>query len=114
MPRLEQFRLTIRTGSRGRADVPRYEINGFQVDFDQIDGGVSTGNTLGAVGRPRSFPHALSLVGPEDGAWDIDGVEAVYECAGSEPYTVYMGAVTLDAETSLNIWHEPPLPAFDV
>lgn len=114
MPRLEQFHLTIRTGEHARPDPPRYEINGFQVDFDVIEGGTGAGETLKATGRPRSFPHALTLVGPEDGAWDIEGVEAVYECSGAEPYTVRMGAVTLDGETSLNIWHEPPMPVFDV
>ena len=114
MPRLEQFRLTIRTGTRGRIDLPRYEINGFQIDFDSVEGETSSGGTLKATGCPRSFPHALTLVGPEDGAWDIDGIEAVYECSGEDPYTVRMGAVTLDGETNLNIWHEPPLPAFDV
>lgn len=114
MPRLEQFQLTIRTGDQGRPDYPRYEINGFQIDFDEIEGSAAAGQTLKVTGRPRSFPHALTLVGPEEGRWDIAGIEAVYECGGLEPYTVRMGAVTLDDETSLNIWHEPPLPAFDV
>jgi hypothetical protein len=114
MPRLEQFRLTIRTGEHGRADHPRYEINGFQVDFDDVEGNADAGQTLVATGRPRSFPHSLTLVGPEDGQWDIERIEAVYECGGSDAYTVRMGAVTLDDETNLNIWHEPPLPTFDV
>lgn len=114
MPRLEQITLTIRTGEHGRTEPPRYEINGFQVNFDELDGGADAKQTLTAVGRPRSFPHALTLVGPEEGRWDIEGIEAVYECGGLEPYTVRMGAVTLDGETSLNIWHEPPLPTLDV
>lgn len=114
MPRLEQFHLTIHTGEQGRKDYPRYEINGFQVDFDEVDGAAESGQTLTVTGRPRSFPHALALVGPEDGRWDIERIEAVYECGGAEPYSVRMGAVTLDGETNLNIWHEPPLPTLDV
>ena len=31
-----------------------------------------------------------------------------------EPYTIRMGAVTLDDESNLNFWNEPPLPVFDV
>lgn len=114
MPKLEQFELTIKTGSGGRADTPTYSINGFPVDFDSCEGGTGSGESLCAKGAPQSFPHALLLIGPETGTWDIESIEATYECAGSDPYTVYLGAITLDEETSLNIWHEPPAPTFDV
>lgn len=114
MPRLEQFRLTIRNGAHGGPAHPQYEINGFMVDFDEVEGGARPGETLQALGRPLSLPHTLVLAGPESGEWDIESIDAVYECAGMSPYTVRMGAVTLDENTSLNIWHEPPLPTFDV
>jgi hypothetical protein len=94
--------------------MPRYSINGFKLDFDELNGGTGPGETLEALGRPESFPHSLHLTGPQNGTWEIEGIEATYECMGLEPYTVRLGAITLDDESDLNIWHERPAKVIDV
>jgi hypothetical protein len=116
MPKLDRFTLEIKTGKRGGPKTPMFNINGFPLEFDEAEGGTGPGESLKAVGAPFSFPHALALIGPADGAepWDIESVRATFECANMDPYTVRLGAVTLDDESNLNIWYEPPPPTFDV
>lgn len=116
MPKLEQFTVEIKTGARRGPDKPLFNINGFPLEFEDVSGGTASGETLKATGSVFSFPHALAIIGPSEGnePWDIESVRATYQCASMEPYTVNMGAVTLDDESNLNIWHEPPPPTFDV
>ncbi|MCC6145199.1 MAG: helicase [Candidatus Hydrogenedentes bacterium] len=114
MPKLDAVTLKIKTGTQGPGEMPQYIINGFKLDFEQLEGGTGPGETLVAVGEPQSFPHSLHLTGPKSGSWEIEGIEATYECAGFEPYTVRLGAVTLDDESDLNIWHERPAKLIDV
>lgn len=116
MPKLETFQIEVTTGARRGPDTVRFNINGFPLGFDSVDGSTASGETLTAVGSPGSFPHTLTLAGPEEGSepWDIEGVTLTYECMGDHPYTVRLGAVTLDDESDLNIWHEKPAPVFDV
>jgi hypothetical protein len=116
MPKLSQFKLEIKTGSNRGPEHPSFSINGFPLEFEETEGSTESGATFTAVGSPNSFPHALVLMGPEqgEGDWDIETVTATYECDGMESYEVRMGAATLDDNANLNIWHEPPLPTFDV
>lgn len=116
MPKLDTFTLEIKTGDRAGPETPTFNINGFPLEFDEVEGGTGRGETLKATGSPQSFPHSLTLAGPDEGSepWDIEWVTATYECMGDEPYTVRMGAVTLDDNSDLNIWHERPAPVFDV
>ena len=116
MPRLDTFTLEITTGKRPGPEKPGFNINGFPLEFDDVKGGTGSGESLSATGSPQSFPHALALIGPADGQepWDIESVKLTYHCSGMDEYTVYLGAVALDDESNLNIWHEPPLPTFDV
>lgn len=114
MPKLDTIRLTVRTGGKGLAGTPKYSINGFPLDFDEIAGGAEPGETLEAVGRPESFPHSLLLLGPSEGEWEIAGIDITYECFGEEPYAVRLGEVTLDANADLNIWHARPARVIDV
>ncbi len=116
MPKLNTFTLEIKTGAQSGPSTPGFAINGFPLEFDTLDGSAEAGATLKATGEPSSFPHSLVLVGPENGqpAWDIESITAIYDCAQLDPYVVHMGAVTLDDDSNLNIWHDPPLPVFDV
>ncbi|MCH7909633.1 MAG: helicase [Candidatus Hydrogenedentes bacterium] len=114
MPKLNAFTIEIQTGESEGPEQPQYSINGFPLDFDEMEGGSGAGEKLTASGAPQSFPHTLLLRGPEQGHWDIQSVRLTFECDGDEPYTVQLGAVTLDNESDLNIWHEPPMPVFDV
>ncbi len=116
MPKLDAFTLEITTGKRSGPEKPGFNINGFPLDFDDIDGGTGSGESFCAKGSPQSFPHALALIGPAEGQepWDIESATVTYHCSGMDEYTVHLGAVELDDESNLNIWHEPPLPTFDV
>ncbi|MBI4556976.1 MAG: helicase [Candidatus Hydrogenedentes bacterium] len=114
MPRLNSFQLQIKTGQNGPAEPPRYSINGFVIEFEEMSGGIGPGETLEATGNPGSFPHSLSLCGPKEGAWDIEGITATYFPHGEPPYTVRFDAVTLDDQSDLNIWQDRPAQVFDV
>jgi len=114
MPRLDTFHLKIKTGENGFSETPMFSINGFPLEFDTLSGGTGPGETLEATGTPQSFPHSLHLSGPSDGHWDIAELEATYECANETPYRIRLGAVTLDSESDLNLWHPRPPKVIDV
>ncbi len=113
MPILQSVTLRIRTGARGIDRVPLYAINSHEIPFDEIKGGCQSGETLDVSGSPRSFPHSLVLLGPDEGAWDIEEIDVTLHTDG-EPYTVRLGAITLDGETKLNLWYECPPVLLDV
>jgi len=114
MPRLETLEMTIETGKRGLDRAPAYAINGHQLDFNEISGGNGSRETMRLVGSPQSFPHSLTLTGPDDGFWDIEKIEASFHVSDGGPYTVRLGAVTLDRETCLNLWYDRPPQLLDV
>lgn len=114
MPRLDAFTLKIRTGASGLQEPPKYSINGFPLEFDALQGGTAPGEVLEATGHPQSFPHSLVLSGPEEGAWDIEGIEVTYECANETPYTLRLGPVSLDKRADLNLWYPRPPKVIDV
>jgi hypothetical protein len=114
MPRLTAFDVTIKTGSQGPSELPKYSINGFELDFDEVKGGVGPGETLEATGSPDSFPHTLLLKGPATGTWQIEELRVTYHPAGEPPYTIRFGPVELDNQSDLNLWHARPLPTVQV
>lgn len=114
MPKLDTFDLEIKTGDKGRDDVPKYAINGFPLDFDAYTGGAGPSETFKAKGSPRSFPHSLTLIGPESGEWEIESMSMTYYCSGEDPYTIRIGKFTLDDQSDANIWHDAPAEVFDV
>ena len=114
MPRLESFTMKVSTGERGLAELPKYAINGFPLEFDEVKGGFGPGESAETLASPQSFPHSLVLVGPEEGAWDVREILITYHCAGAQPYSVRLGAVTLEDDTDLNIWHQRPARVLEV
>jgi len=115
------LQLTIKMGERGLGRNPRYAINGFDLDFDEIKGGSGPHETLELTGRPKKFPRSMTLTGPDEGYWDIEEIiatyhvtTAVYDASDGGPYTLRLGAVTLDAETKLNLWYERPPQLLEV
>ena len=114
MPRLQTFNLKLKTGAAGPGGIPAYAINGFTLDFDEFSGGTHAGETFEATGHPQSFPHSLSLRGPEEGVWEIESLELTYDMDSAKAYTLHFGAVTLDARSDLNLWYERPAPVFEV
>ena len=67
MPKLNELKLEIKTGTNRGPEKPSFSINGFPLEFDETDGGTEAGATFTAVGSPNSFPHSLVLMGPERG-----------------------------------------------
>ncbi|MCC6490325.1 MAG: helicase [Candidatus Hydrogenedentes bacterium] len=114
MPKLNTFQISVRTGVRGVDMLPQWVINGFPVDFEDVRGSTKSGDTFEATGSPGSFPHTLLLRGPDEGNWDIEETRITYYPNGEEPYTVRLGAVTLDAESDMNLWYERPQAVLDV
>jgi len=114
MPRLETFSMKVATGERGLGVTPKFAINGFPLDFDDVQGGFGPGETAELKASPQSFPHSLVLVGPDEGAWDVRDILITYHCAGAQPYSVRLGSVTLEDDTDLNIWHQRPARVLDV
>ena len=115
MPKLNAFTIEIQTGESEGPEQPQYSINGFPLDFDEMEGGSGAGEKLTASGAPQSFPHTLLLRGPEQGHWDIQSVRVTCEGGrADEPSKVQLGAVTLDNESDLKIGQEPPRPVVDV
>ena len=114
MPKLNTFDVVVKTGSNGLDRAPRWCINGFVMDFEQAEGAASPGTTFKGSASPGSFPHTLLLRGPDAGKWEIESAQVTYYPNGEPPYTVRLGAVTLDDDADLNIWHDRPAPVFDV
>jgi len=114
MPKVDSFQIKIKTGQNGRATPPVFKINGFELPFEDSEGGLGSGETFTGKGSPQSMAHSLHLVGPGEGEWDTEETTITYQCSGEEPYTVRLGSVTLDSDSDMNIWHERPLPVFDV
>jgi hypothetical protein len=110
---LETLELKIKTGRRGLDRAPGYAINSHEIPLDQMSGGYGSGETLVASGSPSSFPHSLTLTGPDEGFWDIEGIELTLHI-GAQPYTVHLGAVILDSESKLNLWYDRPPLLLDV
>ena len=82
--------------------------------FDKTTGSNESDSIFEGSFDVNSFAHSLTLVGPEKGKWEIEKIRVDYECEGEKPYTVNWGAVTLDETTEVNLWQDPPIPAFDV
>ena len=92
----------------------RFAINSHTLPFQNVQGGTGPGETFEGQFEVNSFAHSLTLVGPDQGKWDIKKVTVDFNCEYTEPYSVTFGETTLDDTNQLNIWQDPPLPAFEV
>ncbi len=113
MPRVTELQLVIETG-----DVPLEQpvilvFNNHPIPVPADSGGTGAGETFEGRFRPNSFAHSVALQGPEAGEWAVNGVTVTYR-SGADEWTVRWGAVTLTAETAVDIWEDPPLPSWDV
>ncbi len=113
MPRISSLQVEIVTADAGTESPVMVVFNNHPMPFPQYRGGTAAGETFEGRFSPNSFAHSVAIEGPAEGQWAIERLSVTYEGAG-EPWTVRFGAVTLDAETALDIWQEPPLPTFDV
>ena len=114
MPRVLSFDLSVKTGSQSTETPVRCCINGHTIELDDATGGTGPNEVLSGSVRIMSFVHTLTLVGPDEGQWQVDGIEVKFHCDGLEPYLVRFGEVTLDQETEVSIWAEPQSSVFYV
>jgi len=114
MPRINRIEITIETGLQGREGPVCLEFNGHALPLNNAEGSAESESTLIGACQPNSFAHSVYLIGPDKGAWDINGISVTFDVSGDDPYTVRYGSITLDESQSLDIWLERPLPSFDV
>ncbi|HIE42345.1 MAG TPA: helicase [Nitrospinaceae bacterium] len=114
MPRVNTFKVTVQTGQQGMSENVHFNFNNHKMLFEDVIGSAESGKTFEGSFSVNSFAHSLTLVGPESGKWEIEKISIEYDCESEKPYTVHFGRVTLDETTEVNIWQDPPVPAFDV
>lgn len=114
MPRLNTFKVEVETGERGTPGPVKFSINSHSLPFENTEGGTAAGEKFTGQFAVNSFAHSLTLVGPEEDKWDIRKIKVEFDCEGGKPYAVNFGAITLDETNQVNIWQDPPLPAFEV
>lgn len=114
MPRVNTFKVKVETGQNGMSEPVHFNFNNHKLAFESIEGSAESEQVFQGSFDVNSFAHSLTLVGPESGTWDIKKITVDYDCEGEKPYTVNYGGITLDETTELNIWQDPPVPAFDV
>ena len=108
-----RLELELKTGERGRSDLPQLEFNGHSIALSGVKGGCASAETLVGFIRPGSVAHTIRLVGPETGAWDIESMRVDYE-GETGSWTVEFAPFSLDDESSADIFELPPLPTWDV
>ncbi len=114
MPKLNTFKVKIETGSTGIGEPVRFSINGHTLPFEETKGSTAAGEVFEGEFDINSFAHSLTLVGPDAGEWHINKISVDFDCESTEPYTANFGAVVLNPTNQVNIWQDPPIPAFDV
>lgn len=114
MPKLNRFNIKIETGDSGTPGPVQFNINHHVLPFDNAEGGTGPGEVFTGGFEINSFAHTLALVGPSAGRWHIRRMTVDFDCESTPPYSVNFGEVTLDDSTEVNLWQDPPIPAFDV
>jgi hypothetical protein len=114
MAKLNGFKVKIETGDSGTSGPVLFNINNHTVPFEKIEGGTGPGEMFQGEFEVNSFAHTLTLVGPEQGNWNIRRITVDYDCENSKPYSITFGEVTLNETNQVNIWQDPPLPVYDV
>lgn len=113
MPRLNQFTMSITTGEAGLDQPPRCKFNTHPFTLENASGGTGPGETYSGEFSPRSFVHGFTLVGPEEGTWEVARVDMHYETDEGE-YDLSFGPATLTTSNELNLWYGRPAEAWDV
>lgn len=114
MPRLNTFKVTIETGEQGTPGPVQFSFNNHTLPFANVQGGTAAGETFEGDFEVNSFAHSLTLVGPEQGEWQLNKITVDYHCENLPPYSVTFDTLALDATNQVNIWQDPPLPSFEV
>ncbi len=113
MPRLNKFKMTVTTGEVGHSEPVRCKFNTHLFGLNDAEGSTGAGENFSGTFEPRSFVHGFSLVGPEEGTWEIAKVSIDYETDEGD-YTLNFGPAKLDETNELNLWYARPREAWDV
>ena len=114
MAKLRKFEVEIETGKSGNTETVHFCINNHKLAFETSSGGAGPGETFKGAFEVNSYAHSLTLAGPESGEWDINKIKVNFDLEGGKPYEVAYGEVTLNETNEVNLWRDPPIPAFDV
>lgn len=114
MPKLNTFKIKIETGEPGTPGPVNFSVNNHTLPFENTKGETGAGEIFEGGFEVNSFVHSLTLVGPEEGQWRIKKIHVDFDCENTPPYSVAYGEVTLDESSQVNLWRDPPPPAFDV
>jgi hypothetical protein len=114
MDRLDNFTLKLRTGPRGRDDLPHVRINDVNYELENVTGDASSGSVLSGSFAPLKTIQQFVLEGPNGGFWDVEETEISFQPHQHQPYTVRLGPVTLDSYSDMNLWYDSPENTFEV
>ena len=114
MPKVNSFKVKVQSGQQGMSEPVHFNFNNHKLVSENATGSAESGKVFEGSFEVNSFAHSLTLVGPESGKWDIETISIDYDCENEQPYTVNLGAVTLDETTEVNMWQDLPVPSFDV
>jgi len=111
MNKVDTVHLVIRSGAVGTSSAVRMRFNGHVVELTRINGGTGPGETFEGQFHVRSVAHSVSLLGPDLGRWEIEGIVARYE--GVEQLTRELGPLALEPGGEADLWNAPG-PTFEV
>ncbi len=114
MPRVNSFKVKVKTGQQGMLEAVHFNFNNHKLAFDNVVGSAESGKNFEGSFEVNSYAHSLTLVGPVKGKWEVENITVEYNIENEKPSEVHFGAVTLDESSEVNIWQDPPVPAFDV
>ena len=114
MPKVNRFKVKVQTGPQGMSEPVHFNFNNHKLEFENVIGSAESGKSFEGDFEVNGFAHSLTLVGPQSGKWEVEKIFVEYDCENEKPYIVQFGSVTLDDTTEVNIWQDPPVPAFDV
>ena len=113
MARLSTIQICITTGDKPTTNPVVLAFNGHEVTLSADGGSTETDGKFEGTFSPNSVAHSVHLNGPASGEWTVERVDVSFQAHG-QPWDVAYGPITLDSETALDVWQEPPLPTFEV
>lgn len=112
--RVDNLRISIRTGPRGAHPPVRIRINGFALDINRISGGTGSGEDFEGEFYLGSVAHSLVLLAPPDAPWDVRQLEVELEYADSKRVRQQLQGLTLTPGEEVDLLSPPPHPGFEV
>lgn len=113
-PRVDNLKISIKTGARGVPPPVRIRINGFDLEIHRICGGTGAGEDYEGEFYLGSVAHTLVLLAPGAAPWDIRSLEVEFEYADSKRVRHQFQCMTLNPGEELDLLNPPAGPGFEV